>query len=393
MTTTIWAQCKKEVIDNYNEIYIPSLLTSSEIAWTGDVDSCIVGEISDTAYAQTLTQINYFRDLVGLPPILGFKEDKNAKCQDMALMIMANNAVSHFPPSTWNCFTQSGYEAASLSNLVNGTPNMYIYIEDPGVNNASVGHRRHILSTKAGWFGVGLTQGCSALGVLGDYRPEPIEVDYIAYPDSGYFPAPLIYPRWSFSVKDADFENAEITIKKGSKKIDLDVIAKPISSSANAIVWEPDLSAYNLSIEDEVKFKVEISNVFVNGEKKKFKYTVVSVIPTPVTCDSGHYWRESDCKCVDPNNPNHWPNAVNELSKSHFEIFPNPSSGTFNIQSKETLMTQITIYTLNGELIMKQFLEPSMSFQFQIPEANQGIYIAEIRTNDGSIRHSKLIIK
>jgi hypothetical protein len=83
-------------------------------------------------------------------------------------MMHANEALSHEPPSNWNCYTAAGAQAAGASNLAT-TPSVTavdLYMADPG-NETTLGHRRWILSNTLGPIGIGGTNGYSCLHVIG----------------------------------------------------------------------------------------------------------------------------------------------------------------------------------------------------------------------------------
>lgn len=95
------------------------------------------GSTSEEATQKTLIRVNYFRSLVGLPPV-EFDHSTDIYTQSAALMMKANNAAVHNPPPTWNCYSSAGAVGAGHSNLAPGAHSsgaITPYIEDPGLYN------------------------------------------------------------------------------------------------------------------------------------------------------------------------------------------------------------------------------------------------------------------
>ena len=116
--------------------------------WSGSFAGCIPGTNSTTYLEGVIRRVNYFRAMAGIPSSITFSNEYSRKAQLAALIMGANNSLSHFPPMTWSCYTADGYEAAGKSNIAIGNAGpdaISAYIEDFGGNNAVVGHRRWIL--------------------------------------------------------------------------------------------------------------------------------------------------------------------------------------------------------------------------------------------------------
>jgi len=195
----------------------------------------------------------------------------------------ANGSLSHDPPSNWLCFSTEGAEAAAKSNLFGGVSALPIvnrfnpvddYIDDQGVSNALVGHRRWLLNSKAKIFGVGQTNNYNAMWVLQSTINPSVYNNFIAYPPAGYIPNTLVYDRWSFSVPGANFNNASVTV------IDMNTNSIPISVNGsnnngagdNIIVWEP--SGIMTDSSEDVLYTVMINGVVLtDGTNRNFTYT------------------------------------------------------------------------------------------------------------------------
>jgi uncharacterized protein YkwD len=107
--------------------------------FTGNVAACQAGDISNNFRDAVVRRTNYIRALCHLPAVDLDCEDSD-KCQAAALIMAANNALSHFPDSSWTCFSQDGKEAAGASNIGLGPSGLYavdLYIDDPGMCGAA----------------------------------------------------------------------------------------------------------------------------------------------------------------------------------------------------------------------------------------------------------------
>ncbi len=271
----------------YRRFYAASEGVSSD--WTGNVNSCFPGSVTAAFNRALLRRINYFRAMAGVPADIVFSDELNAKCQQAALMMVANNTFSHFPPPTWTCYGNDGAEAAGKSNLYystggNPTPGLIIdgYIRDPGQSNSAVGHRRWLLFPRQKVMGSGTAQAgdsANAVWVIGDFASGPQQ--RTAWPPEGYVPSQLIFERWSFSFPEADFSSATVEMTKQGQPVSLNVeYASDPSSEVgfigdNTIVWVPDVLAETPA--SDVTFSVAVRNVLVNGSPQDFEYEVTAI--------------------------------------------------------------------------------------------------------------------
>ena len=139
-------QDRNAVVAHYHSVYQASEDFENHIGWTGDINSCAAGTVSDALQIDTLRRINYFRSMAGVAGDIVFDPVKNAKSQQAALMMVANGALSHFPPENWRCYSADGAEAAKSGNISLGSSQYYMgpravdgLMEDDGSNNAPVG--------------------------------------------------------------------------------------------------------------------------------------------------------------------------------------------------------------------------------------------------------------
>ena len=102
-----------------------------------------------------LAVVNDIRAHHLLPPVAYANSEQAAEMQS-SLMMAANGALSHTPPTSWNCYTAAGAAAAGQSNIYLGMGGGLRYLQDADivigwltdVNNLvsnSIGHRRWLL--------------------------------------------------------------------------------------------------------------------------------------------------------------------------------------------------------------------------------------------------------
>jgi len=274
---------RNKMIQDYLDNYIGS--ENPDCGWTGDATTCDPGTISSASYDKVIQRVNYFRRLCGLSDNITLKAQYNEKCQIAALMFRANNTISHYPPTTWACYDPDGDEAAGKSNIAIGfhtSAAVTAYIDDFGAHNISVGHRRWILYTKANAMGEGSTINTEALWVFDHLSQAPDGTpDWVSYPSKGYFPAPLVFDRWSFMMPGATFGSTDVTMKDANgNNVSLNVIDRYTGGGLAgdpAIVWEP--SNINTSSNNDVKYTVTISNIGGNVPYNEVTYDVIIVKP------------------------------------------------------------------------------------------------------------------
>lgn len=268
---------------DYEENYLGSIVAKDELGWTGTKVNCWSGDISRIAKKKILQRINYFRRQAGLHDQIVFDSILNWYSQDAALMMKVNNDLDHFPPDWWQCFTQKGAEAARFGNLAQGSfasEHIDSWIEDAGSNNISVGHRRWILNTVGKTFGIGSTDVTGVLYCIGNFdNNPPVAPDFVAWPPAGFVAEPLLFPRWSFGIKDANFGQAEVLVKDATgAELEERIIYRNGEYAEPAIVWELASRTAPKGGEPAV-YDVEISNVWIDGEFQDFSYQVISFNP------------------------------------------------------------------------------------------------------------------
>jgi hypothetical protein len=160
----------------------------AEGTWSGDLATCTAGDISANGRANALRLFNMYRWFADLPPVVT-EASRDAQAQACALMMDANNMLSHDPPTTWTCYTDLGAMGASTSNISSGpgVSSVAGYMLDSG-NETTHGHRRIILSNRLGPIGLGSTGqgGASCMQNIGG--TSNAGKMWVSWPPPGPFP-------------------------------------------------------------------------------------------------------------------------------------------------------------------------------------------------------------
>jgi uncharacterized protein YkwD len=264
------------------------------IQWTGTTAGCNEGSISTQAQANVIQRVNYYRRLVGLPDNITLNSSQNQACQQAALYMLANKTLTHYPASNKLCYTAAADDAAGRSNIAmsSGAPEATAnhtvnavsgYIEDPGANNLAVGHRAWILLPQLTAMGSGSVTSPSENNFTADclmwgdnYNSNlPKGPEFVAYPPANYIPSSLVFPRWSFSIQGADFNNATVSMTNAAgASITCNVIHRSGTTGYPdaRIAWEPQ-GVYNDAIAADTDYNVTISNI-TGADQASYTYTV-----------------------------------------------------------------------------------------------------------------------
>lgn len=239
-----------------------------DINWQrGDLDSCQPGVSSQAYRRATITRVNYYRAMAGVAPTVVEDYQYSAKAQRTAMMMSAQDELSHQPHRAYRCFTPYGQEGAANSNLYLGRSGPRAidgYIEDPGPDNTDVGHRATILhppTHRMGVGNVGATNAGREANALWVFDERVFDESkpwkqaamreagrFVAWPPRGYVPQALVYPRWSLTLAGADFSQAEVIMYRQDRlqpgPIPLEVVDRvgaPGHVPLSTIVWEPQI--------------------------------------------------------------------------------------------------------------------------------------------------------
>ncbi len=325
---------REEVRAFYNGVYLSSQGVPMDSS--ADVSSCTPGASSPAFQDSVLRRINWLRALAGAPAGITFDAAECTNDQAAAIMLSANNALDHYPPPTWLCYSQAGAIAASNSNLAlgsSGADAITGYVWDFGADNYRVGHRRWLLFPQTQVMGTGDVAGqgtnvaANATWILDanlfGLRPDTRE-PFVAWPPAGYVPFQLAFPQWSFALSDADLSAA--TVSMASNGVDVAVALQPYETGygENAVVWVPmgldfvsSASTFPFSGTDTV-YTVTVTNILAGLSVTGFTYTVTLLDPAvpgtdyvaqaitgpaqPYAANPYFHWTNL-YTCVPPNNP------------------------------------------------------------------------------------------
>ena len=285
---------KEQIIELYKKLYLTSQIDS--IVWKGNIKKCDCGTIDNSIYTKAENRINFFREVNGLNKVkINTKFNTDAQCA--ALLIKANNLLTHNPAKNLKCYSPSAYSGCSKSCLgftdfkyYSATAFITGFVTDYGDENYAVGHRKWILYSRLREFGYGATNNTEALFVVDGIAKDSVAPsEFIAYPWNGYVPVNLIFPKWSFSIPDSktvDYSNATITMTDASgKKIEIQKLKEQKNMLDHTIVWtalglfsKEDMDFMKNKLEEKgylnKKIKVQVKNVKVDGKIKNYEYFV-----------------------------------------------------------------------------------------------------------------------
>ncbi len=267
---------RDSALDDYNLNYLGSAISNP--GWTGSTSTCNAGSVSQASHDAVIKRINYFRRMVGLNDNCTLDTTLFAQEQETALMMSANNQLSHAPPMTWLCYTSMGADGAASSNIAlgyNSSNAISAFIRDDGSGNQDVGHRRWILHSKKNKFSYGSTSNAMALYVFSSFS-NPSVPAFIAYPPNDYIPQSLIPGRWSFGIPSANFSAATVTMTGPSGAVALNVVSSTASYGDKTIVWEP--TGIDLSNVNDVEYTITVSGI-TGAAQTTYTYTTTIFKP------------------------------------------------------------------------------------------------------------------
>ncbi len=267
----------------YWDDYAPGL--DQETGWTGSNSRCQAGTTSAASRGSTLSALNYARSLAGLAPVT-FSATLNQRAQQTALIMSANEALSHEPPSSWRCWSSTGAANAGRSNIAIAWPSITssglvsLYLEDYGTSNRAVGHRRWLLNPFATQMGSGSTDTANAITVMGptsSSRPNPT---WVAWPSAGWFPNSLEPSgRWSLSSgnRSVDFGRASVRVYRDGSLVR--TVRHPVAGGYGqpTLAWQmPDGTGRSGT------FRVVVSGIRLRGSENSYTsaYDVRMFAPT-----------------------------------------------------------------------------------------------------------------
>lgn len=270
-----------------------------------DVANCEAGSLAESEKEAVTAIVNRIRRLHGLAPVT-YAPQYDEEVMESSLIIAANNEITHFPPPDSVCFSEAGAKGAALSNLAWSYPtdasvrpllapsanDVRNWLIDPGVPD--LGHRRWLLDPFLREIAYGRVDAAplgedpnllahgAALKVQTGGVDEPLEESpaFVAYP-FGNYPLDLFEFDWywSFSaVADpADFwGNADVDFGQATVRVwglEGEMTVRDVAAD-NSAVGLPNLLQWKVDgVRLDRNYTVEISNVRVKGEVRRYRYS------------------------------------------------------------------------------------------------------------------------
>jgi len=308
-------QSRNDVVSFWHCVYQQSEGYENRINWTGSVAGGNPGTTSAAFKNDVQRRINYYRAMAGMSASIDMASTstvelggstpagaqpsasttKENAAQQAALMRSRNHAQSgdpHDPPSNWNldgAIARNGALHSSLAVQHYGPSAIDAYVSDDdaglgGAANDDVAHRRYLLYSRIQEVATGDVTGdgsypsANALYVRGNLLPAPDSPQYIAWPNAGYIPEPILPERWSLSFPNANFSSATVTMTNGGgNNVPLTVVSNTANFGDETIVWIPT-SILSSDFDDQA-FNVTISNIEIGGVLTNHSYTVTVINP------------------------------------------------------------------------------------------------------------------
>lgn len=203
----------------------------TESTFNGDLAACMPGTMSPDSIANAERLFNLYRSMAGLP-LLKADAASNQRAQACALLMYANNTITHTPPSTFKCYTAEAAQTAGSSSLATGPSVSSVdgYMLDPG-NNTTLGHRRWILSNMLKGIGFGSAGRYSC-----QYQPPGAGTGgkpWVAWPPPGTVPLQAIKYRlgsvdstgWSLQSDSINLQSAQVTVSSNGAMLPVQITA------------------------------------------------------------------------------------------------------------------------------------------------------------------------
>lgn len=238
--------------------------------YTGAPATCDLGGVDEQGLDDALTKIDYLRELAGQAP---FTRDPalSATAQVAAVLMHANDDLSHTPTSDWTCWTQEGADVADRSLLVTApaVEGVMLYMVDIG-NASTLVHRRWLLSDWIDTIGIGSTDEFSAIDLGGEYTTGR---GWTAWPPPGRVPLTAMRLNrndtvdsegWSIQSDDLDLEGATVQVTGPAGP--LPVIVSDLGRNFGSVQalkilpdgWSAEPGAYRVELPDQgIDYTVE----------------------------------------------------------------------------------------------------------------------------------------
>ncbi|WP_288382546.1 CAP domain-containing protein [uncultured Acinetobacter sp.] len=275
---------------------------ASSMSEASDINNCYAGKLSAKFRNEFLNELNTVRALHGLPSIT-YDYAREDEMMQTALILAANNILTHYPKANTNCYSDIGAVGARTSSLEMGVrQNKHDYSPAESITNmvhdklnlfaGDVGHRLWMLNPFLQKSAYGSVNAPS----FKDTRfPYVVGTSYkVVYPFNHTTTAPLgviAYPYHNYPAKyymaGAILSISVLTDQKNffaNRNVDYakaNVVVTERSSSAKQKI--SNIRYENIGVPNHIQFKfddlkpnmiydVKLSNVLVNGQPKEYTY-------------------------------------------------------------------------------------------------------------------------
>jgi hypothetical protein len=219
-------------------------------------EPCDPGVLHPAEERTALHRASVYRLLVGLYPV-SVAANQIVPTQECAMMMDANNALSHNPPPDWECYTDAGAGGAGSSNIALGARSpaatVDLYIRDR--NTPSLGHRRWIFNPGMGVTAFGHKGSGGCMYSFGGGRAH--NPDFVAYPAPGPFPSAAILGKWSIhgGANYQDTFTVEITNMSDMSDVPVSNVTAPaFGGLASTLAW--DVNTSQLPVDTDYRVRI-----------------------------------------------------------------------------------------------------------------------------------------
>lgn len=275
---------------------------ASSMSAAPDINNCYAGKLSAKFRNEFLNEINKARTLHGLPSIT-YDYAREDEMMQTALILAANNILTHYPEPNTDCYSDIGAVGAKTSSLEMGVrQNKYDYSPAESITNmvhdklnlfaGDVGHRLWMLNPfleKSAYGSVNAPSfkdtrfpyvvGTSYKVVYPFNHATTAPLGVIAYPYHNY-PAKYYMPGSILSIsiltdqknffanRNVDYAKATVVVTERSSGV-----KQKISNIRYENIGVPNHIQFSFDdLKLNVIYDVKLSNVLVNGQPKEYSY-------------------------------------------------------------------------------------------------------------------------
>ncbi|MCG5256180.1 MULTISPECIES: CAP domain-containing protein [Acinetobacter calcoaceticus/baumannii complex] len=275
---------------------------ASSMSDAPNINNCYAGKLSAKFRNEFLNEINKARTLHGLPSIT-YDYAREDEMMQTALILAANNILTHYPEPNTDCYSDIGAVGAKTSSLEMGVrQNKYDYSPAESITNmvhdklnlfaGDVGHRLWMLNPflqKSAYGSVNAPSfkdtrfpyvvGTSYKVVYPFNHATTAPLGVIAYPYHNY-PAKYYMPGSILSIsiltdqknffanRNVDYAKATVVVTERSSGV-----KQKISNIRYENIGVPNHIQFSFDdLKLNVIYDVKLSNVLVNGQPKEYSY-------------------------------------------------------------------------------------------------------------------------